>query len=129
MEIKTPNRKYDISSITSADVSVKGVAAGDFKAGHLIFMGADGTYVANAVDTDLTDTAAPTDAVAVLLEDVTLGTTASTARAILAGKVWYDFIRDAGITEESCPDWLLQSYSAKQSAILFVDAKEVQYAN
>lgn len=129
--IATTEKLY-LSDIISKEVTV--VAASgtvNAKKGHLVFMNeANGKYVANAVATSLIPTDIDTvtnkypGAVAVLLEDADLTTSDSKVPAILSGTVFYEMIRKSGITAEACPDWVLDMYSAKQTAIKFIGYEE-----
>lgn len=127
--VATPTTLYEVSSIKSKDITVKAESEFTAKAGHLVFMtDTDGKYIANAVATSLIPTAStdesPKGAVAVLLEDTDVSTSEVTAKAIIAGVVYYDMVRAAGIDATKCPDWLLDLYSAKQSAILFLGKED-----
>lgn len=115
--------------IVTKEVTVKAASEIDARKGHLVFMtDTDGKYTANALETSLIPTAetdeSPKGAVAVLFEDVKLSTSETTARVIIAGTVYYDMVREAGIDETACPDWVLDMYSAKQTQILFLGREE-----
>lgn len=125
---------YDISTIKSVNENVKSSAALDAKAGHLVFLDSTGTWVAYALTTDLSAYASKHDSstgttfgnyVGVLLEDVSLTTTAKNAKVAIAGDVYTAFVRSAGITAAKCSDLLLRNFSKNQTSIVFLDAKEM----
>lgn len=121
---------YDISTILSVNEQVKGTAALEAKAGHLVFQDAStGVWTAYALSASLSTYAATADAVGayvgVLLEDVTLSTTATKARVAIAGTVYTAFVRNAGITADKCSDTLLRNFMKNQTSIVFLDAKEM----
>lgn len=131
--IPKPTPFYEIEDIRTKDVTVNVASALELKAGHLLFMDiTTGKYKADAVTTSLiptTGTGTATDKftgpVAVLLEDTSLkATTDTTVKAIIAGTVYYSFVRNSGIKDTACPDWLLDKFSALQTQVLFLGKEE-----
>lgn len=90
------NRTYDVEGALSYKVNVVAstgsIAA---KAGHLVAL-IGGEWKAFPLTTDAT---AQTNvkAIGVLLEDAALSDSAVQAQVLYAGKVWEQFVRDAGI--------------------------------
>lgn len=66
------------------------------KKGHLLAM-ISGAWTAYAASTDAASQIG-IQAIGVLLEDASLTTTAKACQVMYAGKVWEQFVRDAGIT-------------------------------
>jgi len=103
--INVSNRTFDVEGAVGAVVDVK-TASGSVNAkrGHLL-VNIGGAWYAyattvNPLTQEIGETGAKKsyDAVGLLLEDATLGTTAVKVRVLYAGSVWEDFVRDAGIT-------------------------------
>ena len=91
------NRTFDVEGALSYKVNVvasTGTIAA--KKGHLLAM-ISGAWTAYAVGTDATEQTG-VQAIGVLLEDASLSTTAKACQVLYAGKVWEQFVRDAGIT-------------------------------
>ena len=130
IEIKAfTDLSYDISTIKSVDEMVKGSASFEAKAGHLVFQDVStGVWTAYALSASLNSYASTADTVGgyvgVLLEDATLTTAAKKLRVAIAGDVYVDFIRNAGITADKCSDALLRAFTKNQTAIVFLDAKK-----
>lgn len=135
--IPKPTPFYEIEDIRTKDVTVNAASALELKAGHLLFMDiTTGKFKAVAATTSLKATKSDsepavtiTDAyngpVAVLLEDTSLkATTDTTVKAIIAGTVYYSFVRNSGINDTACPDWLLDKFSALQTQVLFLGKEE-----
>ena len=134
--IPKPTPFYEIEDIRTKDVTVNAASALELKAGHLLFMDiTTGKFTAVAATTSLKPTKAGgapatiTDTyngpVAVLLEDTSLkATTDTTVKAIIAGTVYYSFVRNSGINDTACPDWLLDKFSALQTQVLFLGKEE-----
>lgn len=130
IEIKAfTDLNYDITKLKSVDEMVKGSASFEAKKGHLVFQDAStGVWTGYALSASLASYATSADAVGgyvgVLLEDAALTTSPKKLRVAIAGEVYIDFIRNAGITAEKCSDALLRAFTKNQTAIVFLDAKK-----
>lgn len=125
---------YDLPIIYSEEVVIRSTAAVSAKAGHLLFWNSTNKgYEAFAAATDLTaKTGIP---VVVLMEDVEIPaytpeddgppeTPASgeiTAKAIISGRVYKDFVRAAGIEETALPD---SSFSTLGGKVIFLGTED-----
>lgn len=100
--INRVNRTFDNAGALSYKVNVV-ASTGTINArkGHLLAMIA-GVWTAYAVGTDVTAQTG-VQALGVLLEDASLSTTAKAVQVLYAGKVWEQFVRDAGITATVTP--------------------------
>lgn len=89
------NRTYEdaLSYKVNVVASAGTIAA---KKGHLLAM-ISGAWTAYAASTDAASQTG-IQAIGVLLEDASLTTTAKACQVMYAGKVWEQFVRDAGIT-------------------------------
>lgn len=124
------NLNYDVSTIKSVNEQLKATTALEAKAGHIVFQDpSTGIWTAYALSASLagykasvSDGTINAPYVGVLLEDANLSTSPKKAKIAIAGIVYKDFIRDAGITESNCPDTLLRTFSGIQTQILFLDA-------
>lgn len=137
--IPKPTPFYEIEDIRTKDVTVNAASALELKAGHLLFMDIQtGKYTAVAATTSLIPTEesgggeggdvvadAYNGPVAVLLEDTSIkASNDTTVKVIIAGTVYYSFVRNSGINETACPDWLLDKFSALQTQVLFLGKEE-----
>lgn len=131
--IATDKEMFDISTIKSKKVTVIAGSSFEAKKGHLVFMDdTTGKYTAYPVSQSLipvegedeTPDTSPKGAVGVLMEDASLSTGDTTVLVAIAGTVFYDFVRAAGIDATKAPDWVLDMYSAKQSQILFLGKED-----
>lgn len=96
--IKQGNRTFEVEGALSYKVNVvASTGTVEAKKGHLIALLAAG-WTAYAVGTDATSQTG-IKAIGVLLEDASLSTVAKPVQVLYAGKVWEQFVRDAGITE------------------------------
>ena len=114
-------RTYDVESALSYKVGVVASSGTiDAKAGHLLAM-ISGVWTAYAVGTDATAQTG-VQAIGVLLEDAALTTTSADFQVLYAGKVWEDFIRDAGILASVTT---FEALIAAPGKVVFANAEEV----
>ena len=132
-EISTGKVLYLDSTIRTIEATVIADSDLDVKVGHIVFMDPKtGKYKAYAAGTSLIPNAsgadgastAPEGPVGLVFEPVRLSTGDTTVKVLLAGTVFTDLIREAGIDETACPDWLLFKYSSQDTQILFLDQEE-----
>lgn len=123
-------RTFDINGALSAAKSVKTASSTvEAKAGHLLvhIHGAWYAYgkTTNALAQTVVDSTVTysVDAIGILLEDASFSTTAKSVQVLIAGKVWEDFIRNAGIEAATTSLDALQTAPGK---IIVADAKEVE---
>ena len=132
--VKWGGLTYDLPSIYSEEVVIRSTAAvAGAKAGHLLFWNSTNKgYEAFATATDLTaKTGIP---VVVLMEDVEIpaytpaedeppaeASGEITAKAIISGRVYKDFIRSAGIDETALPD---SAFSTLGGRIVFIETED-----
>jgi hypothetical protein len=90
------------------------------KAGHLLAL-ISGAWTAYAVGTDATAQTG-IQALGVLIEDASLSTTAVKCQVLYAGKVWEEFVRNAGILASVTS---FEALIAAPGKLVFADAKEV----
>lgn len=90
------------------------------KAGHLLAM-ISGAWTAYAVGTDATAQSG-IEALGVLIEPAELSTTAVECQVLYAGKVWEDFVRNAGILATVTS---FEALIAAPGKLVFANAKEV----
>lgn len=120
--IGVPGRTFEMTGAVGANVAVKASAGTvNAKRGHLV-VNIGGNWIAYPVATNpLTQEVASAtyDAVGVLLdEEAALTTTPSNHRVLYAGKVWEQFIRDAGIASSVVS---MNSLRIAKGHIVFVD--------
>lgn len=133
MTIGTNDVLWDIGSLKTKTVTLKAKSANvKAKKGHPVFMNpSDGSWSISAVG----KLAAPQyggaegaakniEVIGILAEDLEIATGGTPATIIVNGLVYHDAVRNAGFDTTNCPDYLLDYYSAVQSAITFV-RKEV----
>jgi len=113
-------RTFDAATAKSYYVNVVAGSSLTVKAGHLVAM-ISGAWTAYAKTTDATAQTG-VQAIGVLLNDATLGTTASKQQVLYAGEVAEQFIRDAGIEATTTS---FEALIAAPSHIVFTQAKEV----
>lgn len=114
-------RTYDAESALSYKTGVVASSSTiSAKAGHLLAL-ISGVWTAFAVGTDATAQTG-VQAIGVLLEDADLTTTSADYQVLYAGKVWEEFIRDAGILASVTS---FEALLAAPGKVVFADAKEV----
>lgn len=122
-------RTFDMAGALSEVLEVK-TASGTVsaKAGHLL-VHINGAWYAYDAATDalaqtITDGGVTynVDAVGILLEDADLSTTAAEVQVLYAGKVWVEFVRNAGIEASVTSD---EDLLVAPGKVVFAVAEEV----